>query len=89
MMIDLLPKDFDEIVAIMVNGEIYSKHSAFEEAKRIGNVQRIYSRAVFKFIYCMDSDDTWREWNELPTLFSMTEYREFIKKYLDKGLDRE
>lgn len=79
-MLDITAQDMDEIIALQINGEIYGKHSAVFMAKLTGNVERVYSRAVFKFMADMDVGIKWKEWSEFPTLFTMTEYNKFCKE---------
>lgn len=69
---EISAKDMDEIVAIMVNNEIYGKQSAIRMALQYKDVEAIYSRAVFKMMAMLDFGQKWHEWSEFPTLFTLT-----------------
>lgn len=79
-MFEITPQDLDEIIAIQINGEIYGKHTAILMAKLTQNVERVYSRAVFKLMADMDVGIKWKEWSEFPTLFTMTEYKKYCEE---------
>jgi len=76
-MIDLLPSDFDEIVAIQIKNDIYFGETAINKTIALQDFTRLFSRAVFKFMAIMDLGPQWDEFANSPTLFTITEYKNF------------
>lgn len=78
-MLDIKEQDYDEVVALCINNEIYFGQSALHRAKENKSVDGLILRANFKFMSEFDLSPKWAEYVEYPTLFKLSEYNEWIK----------
>lgn len=70
--------EFNEIIALQVNGEIYFGSTAIETCRNVGTCDRIYSRGVFRLIGAIDDEPAFIEYaDNAPTLFLRSELEEF------------
>lgn len=69
----------DDVVALYINGNIYLGPTAVKEALKHGTVDGYILRHVFKFMAEMDLHPKWAEYAEYPTLFTITEYNNWVK----------
>jgi len=77
LMINITDKDMDEIIAIQFGDDIYFGKTAVDKAIYLQDFQKIYSRAIFKFLFEIDLNPKWAEYAEYPTLFTLSEYNNF------------
>ena len=74
---NITDQDHDEIIAIQFGNDIYLAQTAINKAIELQDFTCIYSRAMFKLMSIMDLDPRWGMYADAPTIFTMTEYREF------------
>jgi hypothetical protein len=85
-MLDITTEDDDQIVALYIKGEIYLGEGAIAKAKEVGTVDRIIPRSFFKFLKHFDDNIKWREYSGYLTLFTISEYNEFITLHHGKPI---
>ena len=75
----LSKEDYDEVVALIIQGEIYLAQGAIAKVNEVREVDGIIPRAMFKAIDHLDCNPKWREYASYPTLFTISEYNEWCK----------
>jgi hypothetical protein len=69
----------DDVVALLIGKNIYLGQLARDKAKEHGTVDGIIKRTIFKFMAELDLDPRWQNYANTPTLFTITEYNNWIK----------
>jgi hypothetical protein len=79
LMFNITEQDHDDVVALYINGDICLGPYAVEQARNHGKVDGYILRHVFKLMAEMDLNPKWAEYAEYPTLFTITEYNNWVK----------
>lgn len=72
--------DMDEIIAIQFSNIIYFGQAAIDKAMALKDFTNIHSRAIFKFMAVLDLDSKWEEYLTYPTLFKLSELKEYCEQ---------
>lgn len=72
-------KDYEDIIAIQFNDDIYFGKYAIEKAISIQYFTFLHPRSTFKFMAMLDLEPKWAEYATYPTIFNIADYRKFQK----------
>ena len=78
----MTPEDLDEIIAIQFGKDIYFGQTAIDKCLELQDFTCIHRRAVFKLMACLDVGEHWEGFAYAPTLFKMSELKEFCARGL-------
>ena len=76
---DITTEDMEDIIAIQFGADVYFGTKAIDRVKELGAFTNLHPRSTFKFMAMFDLHPKWAEYATYPTIFTMKQYREFIK----------
>jgi hypothetical protein len=76
---EITQEDMEDIIAIQFGDDIYFGQKAVDKAIELQDFTNLHPRSTFKFMAELDLSPKWAEYAAYPTIFTMKEYRGFLR----------